>query len=346
MGLEKALPQPSEARQQTPVVAEIVKKHPSLSVECQTTAELERKVSSIPRPEVDQTRIREIGQKVVSFSSRLDSLEDEVDEIQSKYATISTRVLGKVDIDYIARIKRDIYSEFSKIHATIVSMSMTCNVPESLKEEIVAESISCSAEKDRTVEASYDDSIIKQSLDDQAELIADLYRQFPKPSTAEEKPLVESSGKEGIQIQLESISDRVADIYMKMQQAHKLKPTSINTTTDTQRNTVPITNQAFFMSTLMQKVEAKLDDMRDVTAEDMKRMRSQLQKVLKKRIKKAIESQGDPHHSNESAIGVVCLACHRPVDKVTKIDNNITLLDSRFENIDPSSQVNTFYNNR
>ena len=104
--LEKAFRQ-----QTTPVAIEVMEKQPSFSVESQTImtgqveVESEKKNTSIPRPEVDQTRVRDIGQKVVNFGSRLDSLEDEVDEIQMKCGTISTRILEKVNLDYVAKIK-------------------------------------------------------------------------------------------------------------------------------------------------------------------------------------------------------------------------------------------------
>ena len=64
---------------------------------------------------------------------------------------------------------------------------------------------------------------------------------------------------QGLQSQMALISDRVADLFVTMQdQIPRLQAS---------RNVVPVLNQAQLMNTLMNAVEVKLSEMRDVTTE-------------------------------------------------------------------------------
>ena len=68
------------------------------------------------------------------------------------------------------------------------------------------------------------------------------------------------------------ISDRVADLFVTMQdQIPRLQAS---------RNVVPVLNQAQLMNTLMNAVEVKLSEMRDVTTE-VRAHFTQLCKVFK-----------------------------------------------------------------
>lgn len=300
-----------------------------LSVECQTSAAPETTTASGPpavveRQEppvvaVDDTRVHELGRKIANFAGRLDSIEDEIDEFQTKHEALHTSVLGKVDVDYMARIKSDIYSEFARIHATIVSLSTTIHVPEILKPE--SRTTSPPKENAPLVAERYDDTAIKHALDEQAVLIADLCKRqsvVQEVPTAQQPTTPRTNGSSemstrGLQDKLESVSDRVGEMFARIQAQHNAAIRGSTT-----RNVIPIANQSYLISTLMTKVEEKLDAMRDVTGDEMQRMRSQLHRVLKKKIKKAMDQHSSAVAENaETAIGMTkCLTCHRPVDRV------------------------------
>ncbi|ETV74645.1 hypothetical protein, variant [Aphanomyces astaci] len=248
--------------------------------------------------------------KLVSTNRRLNDIEDTLRAVSKNLMAYKHDMNDKVTAGNLSKLKFQVFSELAKIHAVLGSARFQGGAPVPAAQVL-------------------DDSEIKSSLDDQAELIAslcnDLKQSLADKATDDAAAAAGgarhslsrlSNDNDPFNAKLEAITEKVAELFLSLE---------LNRSNAQPRHAIPTYNPAQMLDSFAQNIEAKLAESQSLNRKQIHDIKDELNDLVRQRVAKALESmQFGPVDAGDGTTAggskpVVCIACSRPV----KLETNI-----------------------
>ncbi|DBA00022.1 TPA: LOW QUALITY PROTEIN: hypothetical protein N0F65_002025 [Lagenidium giganteum] len=254
--------------------------------------------------------IREVELRLMGAVRRLGSAEEDIERINAALALTTSdgkKFAGRsADRDELAALKKDVFNEIAKMSAMLASVRpmSASSMGDPLGPTLAGAGLPTSRNRP---------ALLPGDNQNQSDMVSQLYSQMIKSRDADSNEAVPSDDaqKNLYDSFIREVTKKVANI--------------VGHAPDAKRGQVgPHSNVNYraVMEAFSQKVEARLDEARELTAEELARMKKELVDQIKLRIELALrdiraELALHPVNYEEStAMGtkpVMCVACSRPV---------------------------------
>ncbi|ETW03170.1 hypothetical protein H310_05587 [Aphanomyces invadans] len=253
--------------------------------------------------------------KLVSTNRRLNDIEENLRALSKNIMAYKQDMNDKVTAGNLSKLKFQVFSELAKIHAVLGSARFQGQ----------------GGQSSSTPMRVLDDTEIKPSLDDQAELIASLCNELKQSLAEKEKENEAAAGtshhslsklsneNELFNAKLEAITEKVAELFMSLE---------MHRTNSQPRHAIPTYNPGQMLDSFAQNIDAKLAETQSLNRKEIHDIRDELDDLVRQRVAKAMETlQGPIEYGDGTTAGgskpVVCIACSRPVKLETHIQDTI-----------------------
>ncbi|RHZ07651.1 hypothetical protein DYB31_002811 [Aphanomyces astaci] len=245
--------------------------------------------------------------KLVSTNRRLNDIEDTLRAVSKNLMAYKHDMNDKVTAGNLSKLKFQVFSELAKIHAVLGSARFQGGAP------VPAASAA----------QVLDDSEIKSSLDDQAELIASLcndLKQVPiyvhivgrytttplwfmksladKATDDAAAAAANAAGgarhslsrlsndNDPFNAKLEAITEKVAELFLSLE---RLSNRRLNRSNAQPRHAIPTYNPAQMLDSFAQNIEAKLAETQSLNRKQIHDIKDELNDLVRQRVAKALE---------------------------------------------------------
>ncbi|RHY14543.1 hypothetical protein DYB36_005125 [Aphanomyces astaci] len=218
--------------------------------------------------------------KLVSTNRRLNDIEDTLRAVSKNLMAYKHDMNDKVTAGNLSKLKFQVFSELAKIHAVLGSARFQGGAP------VPAASAA----------QVLDDSEIKSSLDDQAELIAslcnDLKQSLADKATDDAAAAANAAGgarhslsrlsndNDPFNAKLEAITEKVAELFLSLE---------LNRSNAQPRHAIPTYNPAQMLDSFAQNIEAKLAESQSLNRKQIHDIKDELNDLVRQRVAKALE---------------------------------------------------------
>ncbi|RQM19551.1 hypothetical protein B5M09_003383 [Aphanomyces astaci] len=213
--------------------------------------------------------------KLVSTNRRLNDIEDTLRAVSKNLMAYKHDMNDKVTAGNLSKLKFQVFSELAKIHAVLGSARFQGGAPVPAAQVL-------------------DDSEIKSSLDDQAELIAslcnDLKQSLADKATDDAAAAAGgarhslsrlSNDNDPFNAKLEAITEKVAELFLSLE---------LNRSNAQPRHAIPTYNPAQMLDSFAQNIEAKLAESQSLNRKQIHDIKDELNDLVRQRVAKALES--------------------------------------------------------
>ncbi|RHY83932.1 hypothetical protein DYB35_004117 [Aphanomyces astaci] len=215
--------------------------------------------------------------KLVSTNRRLNDIEDTLRAVSKNLMAYKHDMNDKVTAGNLSKLKFQVFSELAKIHAVLGSARFQGGAPVPAAQVL-------------------DDSEIKSSLDDQAELIAslcnDLKQSLADKATDDAAAAANAAGgarhslsrlsndNDPFNAKLEAITEKVAELFLSLE---------LNRSNAQPRHAIPTYNPAQMLDSFAQNIEAKLAETQSLNRKQIHDIKDELNDLVRQRVAKALE---------------------------------------------------------
>ncbi|RHZ19658.1 hypothetical protein DYB37_003379 [Aphanomyces astaci] len=224
--------------------------------------------------------------KLVSTNRRLNDIEDTLRAVSKNLMAYKHDMNDKVTAGNLSKLKFQVFSELAKIHAVLGSARFQGGAPVPAAQVL-------------------DDSEIKSSLDDQAELIAslcnDLKQSLADKATDDAAAAANAAGgarhslsrlsndNDPFNAKLEAITEKVAELFLSLE---------LNRSNAQPRHAIPTYNPAQMLDSFAQNIEAKLAETQSLNrkvfpiccaCKQIHDIKDELNDLVRQRVAKALE---------------------------------------------------------